>query len=466
MSDKNVANVATPTLQYRQMEHKWGKILALLGGTDEMRNRGTEFLPQHFAETDKRYKERLQSSVLKNYFKATVKHMTGKVFSKPISVEKAGSQIESLFSNIDRTGNDLSAFCSRVFFRSLAMGLHYILVDHPSVPVGLSLEDERNLEVRPYWASYGAEDVIGIRCNSDGTRIEEARLRETSFEYADNGWGQVIVKRIRVLMPGKFVLWKYMDTTDGGEWIVETEGEMSIDEVPLVPVYTGHRAPFVAFPPLEDLADLNITHWQSYSDQRSILSVARFPMLGVSGYDGGDEKGGQVEIGPFRLLSTTDPQGKFYYVEHGGTAIEAGRKDLEDLKDEMATLGMQLLIPKSNGPTATESAITYSNTSSDLQNMARGLESSIEQALRLTAKWQKQGGSEATVSLKGNFEIPRDTVNEVKELIAMRQSGDISRPTFFKECKRRGFLADDFNAKEEIEILEVEGPRIPSLEED
>ena len=69
--------------------------------------------------------------------------------------------------------------------------------------------------------------------------------------------------------------------------------------------------------PLLDLAWLNIAHWQSSSDQRHVLTVARFPMLAGSGVP----ENTNVVVGPDRMLTTPNADGKFYYVEHTGAAI-------------------------------------------------------------------------------------------------------------------------------------------------
>ena len=454
-----MADVSTPTQQYRVMAEKWPKIRALMGGTEAMRNAGESYLPKHYAETKERYKERLSCSVLKNYFMNTVEHMAGKVFAKPVDVDQPSPEIEEFIKDIDRSGTSLTAFSADVFQNAVAVGLHYILVDYPKIETPLTLEDERYIKARPYWVSVPAENVLGVKLSPDKTTIEEVRLKEDRYEYVDR-WEQEFIERVRVLMPGAFELWRKVDLDNNQtEWILEDSGAMSIDEVPLVPVYGKKEGPHFASPPLEDLADLNITHWQSYSDQRSILSVTRFPILGASGYDPDEDP--EVQLGPFKLLTTSDPQGKYYYIEHSGTAIEAGRKDLEDLKEEMAMFGLQVFLPQIAGSdvTATQSQISNTNTQSRLQRMARSCESALNECMRLTQLWR---GVEDVpkVEIRGNFEMPRETTAEIENLITMRQAGELSRGTFYRECKRRGFLSDDFNADEEKELLDNEGPTI------
>ena len=60
-----------------------------------------------------------------------------------------------------------------------------------------------------------------------------------------------------------------------------------------------------------------------------------------------------------------------------------GRQKLEDLKADMATEGIQSLMPRANGDaTATETQVKYAESTSDLQRMAFALKDSLEKRLK------------------------------------------------------------------------------------
>ena len=231
---------------------------------------------------------------------------------------------------------------------------------------------------------------------------------------------------------------------------------MSIGRVPLVPVYGLKVGTWHGSPPLLDLAYKNIQHYQIDSDLSNALQVACFPILAASGYD--QDRDPTIKVGPNIVLATGDPQGKFYYVEHSGTAINTGRQKLEDLKADMATEGIQSLMPRANGDaTATETQVKYAESTSDLQRMAFGLKDSLENALKLMAEWVglPDGGS---IELRGQFVLPRDAATEAQALIALRSAGEITSRTLLSELKRRDFLPDDFDVEGEQELLAMEGP--------
>src|SRR5690606_4239555 len=125
-------------------------------------------------------------------------------------------------------------------------------------------------------------------------------------------------------------------------------GSELISDQPRIMIHTFYvnRSGFLTSePPMEDLADLNITHWQSSGDQRANLTVSRFAMLAASGVSDIDDEGGsgEIVIGPNQVLTTEDPESKYYYVEAAGGGLESGRKDLEDLENKMAEYGLKLL---------------------------------------------------------------------------------------------------------------------------
>ncbi len=189
------------------------------------------------------------------------------------------------------------------------------------------------------------------------------------------------------------------------------------------------------------------------SDQQTCLDVARFPMLAGSGVS----EDAKIVVGPKKMFLTQEPQGKFYYVEHSGAALASGKTELDDLCEAMSLEGLQLLMPKATGRTATQSSIEFEESTSDLQDMALSMQDALENVLQLMAMWtgKKDGGS---VEIRGNFVLPRQDSQEIQALVNMRQLGEISRNTLYVELKRRGVLSEDFDEEREIERLSVEGP--------
>ena len=451
---------------YRAMEADWRLCQALMGGTDAMRAAGETYLPKFASESADNYLVRLKRTVLTNYFRKTLEAMAGKPFAKPIVLGqdvpeaiagKRGKEAQTgpggWVENIDLCGNHLDVFARQVFTAAMRDGLTHILVDSTGQGAAKTVAEEKAAGVRPYFVHVLAQNLIGWRWVFQGGRavLVQARIREVITE-PDGEFGEKPMTRVRVLAPGAYRLY---EENDKKEWLLAEEGGTSLPYIPLVTVY-GERTGFMTGrSPLLDLAHLNVAHWQSSSDQRNILTHSRFAMLAASGYN--KEQDGEVVVGPNRVLTSTDPNGKWYYVEPTGAAIAAGRQDLEDLKTEMAMNGLTMLLPRTGDQTATGRVLDYSEANSPLQAMALGLGDALEQALQIMADWAGLPGG-GSVTINANFGLSLQHAQDVSNLVALRAAGEISQVTLWAEMKRRGVLADDFDPETEAQRLNDERP--------
>lgn len=422
-----------PSTAHTRMAGKWELPRALMGGTAAMRMHAYKFLPRHPAESGRHWHARLQRSVLRNFFRRTVLSLTGKVFAKPLVLgDDVPPRLRDLMEDVDLMGRNLHVFAREVFADALVHGLSHILVDYPRIEAGATLAEERSLGARPYAVHIRAEQLIGWRMEDDNgrPRLTQLRLRESATE-PDGAFGERHVERVRVLEPGTWTLWQQ---DEDGTWMIADTGRTSLDVIPLVTVYTQRCGLLEAEPPLEDLAWLNLEHWQIRSDQRNALNVTSFPILAAAGWNKDD---GQVEFGPNKFLTTADPQGKFYYVESGGAHLAAGRAELEALEEAMRLFGLQFEL--TSAPTATGRIIDAAEGAAPLQAWALGLADAIEQMLMHFARWESlpDGGS---VTLGGDV-VPSDG-GELDVLIKARAAGDISKEAFVGELRRRGVLGE------------------------
>jgi hypothetical protein len=460
------AKVNDPCGAYLDMEPDWALCNALMGGTRAMRAAGEKYLPRFAAETQEAYDKRLARTVLTNYFRETLDKLTAKPFSKPIILgddvpeEIAGKRGRSgeagkggWVENIDLAGNHLDVFAREVFRAGWRDGVTHILVDSTGTGQTITRHEERSVGVRPYLVHILAANVLGWRHEIIGGKpvLTQVRIREVTTEPLGE-FGETTVTRVRVLTPGAYYV--YEEDKDGN-WFVRDDlsGVTSLPYIPLVTFYGGKTGFMCGRSPLIDLAHLNVAHWQSSSDQRNILTTSRFAMLAASGYN--KDLDGEVVVGPNRVLTTSDPNGKWYYVEPAGAAIAAGRQDLKDLQEDMAMVGLQMMLPRTGSVTATGRALDAAENNSTVQALASGLADCLEQALQIMADWAGLEGG-GSVSVNKDFGLSLQQAQDAANLIALRNSGDISRATLWAELKRRGLLADDFDPEAETSRLEDE----------
>lgn len=463
MSDKDKNSPATTSLAYDAMLPAWAKIQTVLDGTEALRQAGRAYLPIHENETDVAYQERLQRSTLFNMTKITLNSWVGRPFSDPMKVEDAPTEIENLLDNVDMLGTDLQVFCRNWFLDGLAKAMSHCYIDFPrtdTVTGVRTMADDRREGVRPYMIHVRPEQLFFANADVVGGRevLREIRIMEEVTEM--DGFAEVCLPQIRrVINDGgrTYVeLYRKDPQSKKDEWYRVEDYEIGLPFIPLVTFYSDRSAFMMGQPPLEDLADLNLAHWQSTSDQRAILTTTRFPMLALSG---GADEGKQLVVGPNRWLHSPDPNGKFYYVEHTGAAIAAGRQDLADLEDQMSQYGADFLRKRPGSQTATARALDSAEATSPLQDAVLRFKEAVDQALDYMAAWlnQETGGYCSLVTDFGPEDINQAELNTLRET---RKQKDISRLAYLKELQRRGMLDEEYDPEDDAEQLEKEAMQL------
>lgn len=390
-------DINVPIPDYYENIASWNMIDALMGGTETMRAARTDYLPQEPDESVLAYETRLNKTVLFNAFKRTILYLISQVFSSPVLLESdVPSKIKDYGENIDQKGNNLSVFCKKWFKNGITDGTGAILVDYPKVDTSKvkTKADEDKEGVRPYWVLIKARDIIGWRTSliNGREKLIQVRIREV-VKVPDGVYGVKDSLRVRVLVPGAYELWEFVEEPKAG-WILKESGEMKpLDEIPLVLFKPGEEITYMTSdPPLEDLAYLNVAHWQSSSDQRNILHYARVPILfgKLIGEEGKEPN--EIPIAPTRMIVSRHADADLKFIEHSGAAIESGRQDLIDLEDRMSLYGLQLLMPRTGDITATDRALSSAENDSTLKSWALMFQDAVEQALYFTAQWMGMKG--------------------------------------------------------------------------
>lgn len=428
---------------------------ALMGGTTAMRAARTIYLPQFVKESKAAYDVRLAASWLFNGYRKTVKDMTGRVFSKPVEIAEGDSRLEEWADNIDMQGRDLSTFARQVFEDGLAgPGINWIMVDAPPRQGTVTQAQAQAQNLRPYLVHLRVEDVLGWRCETiaNVTTLTQIRIAEKITEQDPlDEFNERPVDQVRVLDRTEAGVQTRLYRKDGGgKWKLYQDATVNSDirEITVVPFYANRTGFFTGEPMLDDLADINIAHWQSQSDQRNILHYARVPILFGAGMDSKSA----ITIGATEAVMASDADAKLAWVEHNGKAIEAGRVDLKDLEFQMETFGLQLLTARTNAQSATGEALDANKETSQLAMTADALQDALEQALEWVCVY---GGLEPDVSVSVNkdFGVSFMTAQEVTALLAAVKDGALSRETFVKELVRRGVLRSDLDADEEADRI-------------
>lgn len=451
-----MSDVRTESAAVSEMSCHWPMIRALLGGTSAMRAAGTAYLPKWPNEDQASYDARLKVATLYPAFSRTVEVLAGKPFAKPLTLgENVPGRIADWCDDIDLQGRNLHTFAADIMRDVIGYGVSGVLVDYPPANGVKTLADERAMGARPYFTRYAPGTVLGWRTQrrAGATRLTQLRLLE-AVEVEDGPFGVKCIEQVRVLVPGAWAIYRKVEAgVDAGKWVLTEEGTTTLKEIPFVFFYGRRVCCGVGLPPLLELAHLNVEHWQSASDQSTILHVARVPILTVIGAD--DDT--TITVGASHAVKLPrDADMKF--VEHTGAAIEAGRLSLQDLEERMRQTGAELLVLKPGQITATQTRSESEANKSALQRMAEGVEDAMDACLQFAADWvgEAEGGS---VELFKDFSAGT-LAESMKDLLAM----PISDETKFNEAKRRGLIASDVEWADEQERIQAQGPALALAE--
>jgi len=446
------------------MQDDWAKVDALLGGTKAMRAAGEKYLPKFPREDDQSYEYRKKTSTLFNGFSRTMENMAAKPFAEAITNTDIDPVAEEWLDNIDQCGNNLTVFAHQLLMEGMGKGLTHVLVDFPTAvkedgtPRYWTKAAEQAAGVRPYAIHIKPTQVLGWRSEKGANGAEVLTMFRfmESIEEPDGDFGTTATPQIRVLTPGAWATYrKSTDVTQKGEWTLFQQGVTTLDFIPLVTFYTKRTGFMTAAPPLLDLADLNIKHWQSSSDQDSILHTARVPILAVIGLQDDDK----VEIGAKSLLRIP-MDGDAKYVEHTGAAIEAGRVSLQDLETQMRAMGAELLVETQVTTTATQNNIEDSEAKCQLARMVEGLEDSLDNVMTIMHRWMK-------MEYKGSIDIFDDFASDtvlasaspfIIALVQLVNNRLLDKESAFEEMQRYGIINPDKAWKDIQAKLELEAP--------
>lgn len=451
--------VNAPNDAIAKLRLQWAVLEALQGGTPAMREARKTLLPQWPGEEEDAWCARLNTATLFPAYRRTVGVMSGKPFAKALSAEGVP---QPWLDDADLQGVSLHSFAAEMFTETVGYGLAGILVDYPRVEAGPLPRTVAQVEQsgqRPYLVRVMHDQILGWRTAIVGGRLQLSQLRlSEAVEIDDGDYGTKCIQQVRVLTPGRWQLYRQSDGNNKA-WVLFDEGATTLTEIPFVPLYGLRSAFMVGQPPLLDLAYLNVKHWQSQSDQDTILHVARVPILAMIGA----ETETQLTVGAstaVRLPLTADMK----FVEHSGAAIGAGELSLAALQEQMIQTGAELLVKKPGDRSATESANDAEANKSDLQRMAENFEDALDQALAFMAEYANtgNGGSVKLFSDYGAATLSDASATLVADL---NSRGLLSKKTVIEELKRRGVLSADVDADAEAAVVAEEGPPLGMLTE-
>ena len=422
----------------------WGVMAAVTRGTNYIRDLSETYLPQEPREDQDAYTTRVDRSVLSPYTSRLIETAAGAILRKPIHIEGDQYWLD-LAQNIDGLGSSINEYARRALVSSLTFGHSAILIDYPPATGALNLAEERAMGRRPYFVHVDAPQIWGWRKEDGTNRLLQVRIHDYDVRPL-NEFGEEQIEQMRVIYPGRYDLY-----TLGQEVVEFSEtGGYSLNEIPLVPIYSNRRGLLISQPPLLDIANLNITHYQRQADLIHALHIAAMPTLVLEGWD---DTTGNATMGVNYAIAM-QPGNKAYYVQADATSFDAQMAELQSLESQMSTLGVTRLFgQKFVAESAEAKRIDQAQSNSVLSIISQELESALNQAFAFAAQYVGMEPPEITIDR--DFDYYRLIGQDVAVLTQLNEMGKISDAMLLEILRRGEVLPDNINIEDEVEAGEM-----------
>jgi len=437
----NVTQVNDPNTAWVNMEPHWGLIETLLGGTYKIRKGHRKYLPQEPREQDISYDARLLRSVLAPYYVRLERMLAGMLTRKPVRLDDVPDVIREQLFDVDLQGNDLQTWlfaASRVCIRYGHVG---VLVDAPAA----------GQNGRPYWVTYTPREILGSRTElKDGKQqLTQLRLAE-KIVVPDGLYGEKQVEQVRVLTPGAFEIHQ---KDQKGDFVIVDEGRTSLSEIPFSVAYSNRMGVLESLPPLADIAELNLQHYQVQSDLSNQLHISAVPMLALFGFPAAAE---EISAGPGEAMAL--PEGSdARYIEPAGNSYEAQFKQLDRIAEQINALGLaSILGSKLSAETAEAKRIDRSQGDSTMMVVAQQMQDMIDNCLRFHAEYMQERTAGSSLVNRDFMGIRLDP-QEIQALLQLYTAGTITQETLLLQLEAGEVLGDDFDVEQEIEATQTGG---------
>jgi len=421
------------------IHEKAEKYLPGLEGSDKDRN---------VKDSYDNYKRR---ALFYNTFSRTVEFFKGLILRKGIEISNKDKFSNSLLKVNDE---DLTfdGFTSLVVEEILKVGYGGILVDHDEVPEGIvSIKEAKELDLKAKLKFYPAESIIHTRKN--------IRLLEEEYNDADE-FDDTTVIQIRVLDlddEGFYRQRIYRESEKDKKWykfgddIYPKINNQKMIEIPFYPCSSDKNSSVMSKPPLIDLSDVSIHHYNVYADYRNGVHYTGFPQLYIAGKVP-DNKQFRLGSGTAWVLEESNASVK--YAEFNGSGLLYPEHLLDRLEMYMSKLGARMLMAEKNRAESAEKAnIDSESESATLSVIAKNCSEALTKSLKMYLKWNGIT-VETVVELNTDYQFSQLDPAILIALMKGVQAGLLTPEVFLYNVKKGELIPDEKTISQLIADIE------------
>ncbi len=462
----------------------WRKMRDVLAGQSAVSRAKTLYLPMLDSQEPGHYAAYAARADFYPATQRTILGLLGMIFRKPSAYtvpEVLQTQTEEHFRDVTLNGTSAEGFALQVVGEMLGVGRGYVVV---------SFHKNAN---RPWWRLLQAEQVINWKtirnANTGDTEYTLIVYSDLDPVASDDGDPFVHdhekVYRTMRLIPNEALP---RETHPHGMCIAETYRKRKVGDrngnpdgaqhdewvrddssvevlmhlgtplafVPVVSFNAYDLETTIKAPPLEPLADLNLSHYRTSADLEHGAHYVAMPTPWVTGFQGVDK----LYIGASTAWTIGSAEARVGMLEFTGQGLGALEKRLEAKQQLMASIGARMLEPRTRAAETAEALrLRQSESSSSLEHIAETASELMTYVLWLHCWWSMTTDpKDDDVSFNVNRDFVDATLDgtQLRELVAAWQEGAFSWETLFYNLAKGNVLPPNTPKDEEQARVEVE----------
>lgn len=460
--------------EYTNWVNSWVKCRDCYEGQEAVKRKGETYLPKLSLQPQKDYDAYKNRALFYSITSKSVGALVGMTISKPPVVihppelnqyftENSGTQFyEALWSSVSEV---------------LLMGRYGLLVDRA--------EDNS----KPQIVGYTTENIINWKVDRNGKPYLVV-LRELVYQETDDVTHNAVFNYrvlklesssnvLPTLIPGSFVLPEHdlvytveLFNADGqstGKVVPRNTGKL-MSEIPFYivsPIGVGFQ---ISKPPVLDIVNVNISHYQTSADLEHGRHFIGLPTVVVSGVDANTT----LKIGSMQAWILPDKDAKASYLEFKGEGLKSLETALKEKENQMASLSARMIGNSANGSEAADTVrLRYMSETASLASVARSVEAVLNLCYKTISVMENIDPNLVDIKIDKEFLNNRMSPSELVKLTESYLTGGISVETYVFNMRRGEILSssrtdeqeisDLKKAKETIEMAKAANSTVPAV---
>lgn len=429
---------------YNTWAPHWERIRDCVIGSVAIKSKREKYLPRMYGHDAAQYAAFLSRSVYYNMAGRTLNALVGTMYKRDPILENLPEWMEEDFT---ADGLSLKLAAKNCAAEVLSVGRFGMLVDIGSEP---------GHDKKPFVAQYSAESIVDWQVGRINDRqilthvvLAESsadtglRYRVLALEPSPTGWSYVVA-----VFDGRDGL-PDLERAEPIEMFEPTIRGRRLDYIPFVIVGPFANSPAIQKPPLLDICELNISHYQTYA----MLQHGRFytasPVYTVSTGTGGEEPA-EYMVAP-DMVWELGAEGRASILEFSGKGLSTLENALETLEDQIATLGGRMIGGGENKAAESDNSLKLreANEQTLLLNAADTIDEAFNQCIQWMADFAgvvpQAKRAEMRFSLSRDFLTREIGSRELRAIASMYSDGIVPLDVLYDYLRSAQVIPDGYS---------------------